>query len=76
MEDVFMPSLSDPRHTVESVTDPSKREQIKRTCLNCDKTFLTKSRFNRICRSCRRLNRGIDQDWFGVKSHVHEGWID
>jgi hypothetical protein len=60
MEDVFMPSLSDPRHTVESVTETPKPKRIKRTCLNCGKTFLAKGRFNRICRSCRRLNRGID----------------
>jgi hypothetical protein len=71
-----MPSLSGIRHPVESVTDPSKPERIKRTCLNCDKTFLAKGRFHRICGSCRRVNRGIDQDWFGVRAYVDEGLID
>lgn len=28
-------------------------ETIKRRCLRCDKDFLAKGRFNRMCRSCK-----------------------
>ena len=44
--------------------------RIKRTCLSCDEKFLARGRFNRICPSCRKLNRDVDSEWFGMKSHL------
>ncbi len=40
----------------------AKPERIKRICLKCDREFLARGRFNRICRQCQQLNREIYMD--------------
>lgn len=33
-----------------------KLERIKRRCLKCDREFMARGRFNRICRNCQKGN--------------------
>jgi hypothetical protein len=76
MENEFKADLSVAKHMVGGVTDPPKPERVERTCLNCDRTFLARGRFNRTCSSCRRSNREIDSDWFGTKVHARGASLD
>ena len=32
---------------------------IKRRCLKCDRVFMAKGRFNRICPKCHLINQGL-----------------
>jgi hypothetical protein len=35
------------------------RKKHKRTCLRCERQFLSDGKFNRICGSCREINANI-----------------
>jgi len=58
----------------KDLANPQKPKRIKRRCLKCDETFLAMGRFNRICPSCRGLNRGIDPGTFQITGPWQ--WMD
>jgi Zn finger protein HypA/HybF involved in hydrogenase expression len=55
-------------YIAKDVVYPLKTERIERTCLKCERRFLARGRFNRICPTCRRVNKESDLDWFGVEA--------
>jgi Zn finger protein HypA/HybF involved in hydrogenase expression len=63
-------TMSRGKGAAASPANPSNSQRIKRTCLKCDQKFLAKSRFNRICPSCREMNREIEAEWFRTEVHL------
>jgi hypothetical protein len=39
--------------------DQAKIERVRRRCLKCDRPFLAKGRFNRICPKCTEANASV-----------------
>jgi len=37
----------------------TRKRKTKRTCLRCDREFLSEGKFNRICPNCREINANI-----------------
>ena len=47
------------------------RRKVKRTCLRCEREFLSDGKFNRICGSCREINANIMATNSEVRFGVH-----
>ena len=39
-----------------NIKDKKERANVKRTCLKCDRSFMTHTKFYRMCDLCRHLN--------------------